>query len=76
MKLNPLQLQVVKHFCNGEYAHLTDHDQVRAGGDTLFEYCVNEARDCGSFKALARRLRTAELDLAALRLNFTLNEET
>lgn len=43
--LTPLQLLVAKHYCQGEFAYVTDYKQVVNVGDTLFHFAISEAGD-------------------------------
>lgn len=67
MKLNPTQQLVAKHYCNGEFAHMTDTDDVEDYGDSLFEFLINEADDPSFTSEYIRRLITAESQIADLR---------
>lgn len=43
--LTPLQLLVAKHYCNGEFGHVTTREEVLNVGDGLFIFTILEAGD-------------------------------
>lgn len=43
--LTPLQLEVVNHYAEGEFAHVESMQEAEYVGDTLFVFCLREAAD-------------------------------
>jgi hypothetical protein len=74
VKLNPIQQLVAKHYCGGEFAHITDTDEVVECGDTLFTFLMVEADDVSLNSEYRRRLLTADTQISDLRHALFLEE--
>ncbi|MDI1295426.1 MAG: hypothetical protein PSY12_06005 [bacterium] len=59
---NPFQQACANAYCDGDFARVTDIEQVRAMYDTLFTFLMIElgtTEDCDTREEALRRLETA-----------------